>query len=106
MVAVELVKVLGFSRVLVEGDSLTIIKKLNSFSEDLSSIRPLILDIKEAAKGLQEVHFRFVHREANNVVHTLAREGRLHAWLMYWIEEAPLNTTLAAEKDRQQLNNT
>lgn len=82
---------LGFRSVLVETDSLTIVKRLNSLKEDRSVLSPIIKDIK-AIKGLFEnITFDFVRRSGNLVAHTLERMGRNFLTPQYWIEEAPLS---------------
>ncbi|KAL4377363.1 hypothetical protein GQ457_02G029210 [Hibiscus cannabinus] len=47
--------------------------------------------------------YGFVHREANGSAHVLVQEGKMYSSPMYWMEEAPPNTTLAADKDRERL---
>ncbi|KAK8575357.1 hypothetical protein V6N12_063032 [Hibiscus sabdariffa] len=94
---------LGFRRIVVEGDSLSVIKKVNCNIADKSIIAPIIHDIKEAARNLESVSFCFARREANNSVHVLARDGRFNGAPMYWIEEAPMNVVLAAKLDRRRM---
>ncbi|KAK9019080.1 hypothetical protein V6N11_034119 [Hibiscus sabdariffa] len=69
---------LGFTRVVVEGDSRTVIMKCQSEDNDVSLITP----------------------EANMTAHIMAQEDKVFDCPMYWIEEAPPRTMLAAEKDR------
>ncbi|KAK8976633.1 hypothetical protein V6N11_057233 [Hibiscus sabdariffa] len=97
--AVQLAKDVGFSNVIIEGDSLTVIKKINAGSHDRSVIAPIIADIKELAKNFGAISFRFVRREANKAVHVLARECRSCQTPCYWLEEAPMEATTAAEVD-------
>ncbi|KAL4379005.1 hypothetical protein GQ457_02G014010 [Hibiscus cannabinus] len=97
-------KDLGFAKVVIEGDSLTVIKKVCSSTPDGSLIGPIIHDIREASKGFESVIFGFVHRDANITAHTLAREGRGQRSSMFWIEEAPPGTTAAAARDWERLN--
>ncbi|KAK8717691.1 hypothetical protein V6N13_044949 [Hibiscus sabdariffa] len=66
---------LGFSRVIIEGDSLTVIKKLNSNAVD----------------------------RANKAAHALAYECRRFPGPCYWVEEAPVATTAECELDRSRL---
>ncbi|KAK9012697.1 hypothetical protein V6N11_040736 [Hibiscus sabdariffa] len=76
LVAVNFTRDLGFTRVVIEGDSLTVFVSVN---------------------------YGFVHREANGAAHVLAQEGKMYSSPMYWMEEAPSNTTLAADKYRERL---
>ncbi|KAL4323773.1 hypothetical protein GQ457_11G032890 [Hibiscus cannabinus] len=66
----------GLSNVIIEGDSLTVIKKINDDSHDRSVIAPIVADIKELAKNFSTISFCFVRRKANKAVHALARECR------------------------------
>ncbi|KAK8507581.1 hypothetical protein V6N11_074043 [Hibiscus sabdariffa] len=96
-------KDLGFPRVIIEGDSLTIIKKINSDSADRSSIYPIVRDIKFLTRSFTSISFRFVRREANNAAHALARECRNYLDPRYWMEQAPEAATMASELDRSRL---
>ncbi|KAL4272436.1 hypothetical protein GQ457_13G019990 [Hibiscus cannabinus] len=90
---------LGFSKIVVDGDSLTVIKKLCSVAADKSTISPVIYDIKMVAQGFVHVSFSFVRRQANIAAHTLTSEGKAFHCPMVWIEEVPV-TMLVAENDR------
>ncbi|KAL4361211.1 hypothetical protein GQ457_04G014700 [Hibiscus cannabinus] len=81
---------LGFRTIQVEGDSLTVIKKLSSPPIDKSIISPIIQDIKSKLGFFEKITFSHVGRQGNQAAHALAKEG-LHLSLpRYWIEEAPL----------------
>ncbi|KAA3467045.1 reverse transcriptase [Gossypium australe] len=71
--AIDMAEGMGFQEICVEGDSLTVIKKINSVVEDRSTISSLIKEI----------------REANKVAHEMASEGNRYEEPRYWIEEAP-----------------
>ncbi|KAK8527528.1 hypothetical protein V6N12_054735 [Hibiscus sabdariffa] len=100
--AVLFAKDLGFPRVIIEGDSLTIIKKINSDSADRSSIYPIVRDIKFLTWSFTSIYFCFVRREANNATHALARECRNYLDPRYWMEQAPEAATMASELDRSR----
>ncbi|KAK8554031.1 hypothetical protein V6N13_072952 [Hibiscus sabdariffa] len=102
--AVIFAKELGFTRLIIEGYSHIVIRKLCNSSADVSVISPIVHDIKEAAREFESVTYCFVRREANNAAHTLAHEGRSLSSPRYWIEEAPPSATAAAELDREGLN--
>ncbi|KAK8488828.1 hypothetical protein V6N11_025342 [Hibiscus sabdariffa] len=87
-----------------EGDSRTIVQKCQANSSDLSLISPVIADIKALVVAFINVSFGFVPRTANMVAHTLAQEGKVFACPMFWGEEAPPRTMLAAEKGRLTLD--
>ncbi|KAK8526420.1 hypothetical protein V6N13_017456 [Hibiscus sabdariffa] len=98
--AVQFAKELGFSNVVIEGESLIVLKKINLCALDLSIIAPIVFDIKELSLGFHSIIFSFVRRDANNAAHVLARECRSIQTPCYWIEEAPVGTTAASEVDR------
>ncbi|KAK8673572.1 hypothetical protein V6N13_111899 [Hibiscus sabdariffa] len=96
--AIDLVVHLGFSRAIIEGDSLTVIKKLMALKKDLSDICSLIWDAKSKAQNLLACLFSFVSRMGNQAAHLLASadfdEDR------FWVEDEPpsLVLILAAER--------
>ncbi|KAK5825551.1 hypothetical protein PVK06_020396 [Gossypium arboreum] len=67
---------LGWTRILLEGDSLTTIKKLNSVEEDRLLLRPIINNIRVMRQQFENVSYLFVSRMANSAAHILALEGR------------------------------
>ncbi|MBA0731259.1 hypothetical protein Golax_023064 [Gossypium laxum] len=79
---------LGFRSIHVEGDSLTVIKKLNNTDSDRSVLGLIIQDIKGKVRGFDSVTFGFVGRSANTTAHVLARSGCRLPAPQYWIEEA------------------
>ncbi|KAL4384743.1 hypothetical protein GQ457_15G002920 [Hibiscus cannabinus] len=60
---------LGFRSIQVEGDSLTVIKKLSSSSSDKSIIRPIISDIKSTLVFFEKITFSHVGRRGNEAAH-------------------------------------
>ncbi|KAK8701739.1 hypothetical protein V6N13_020118 [Hibiscus sabdariffa] len=74
--AIVFAKDLGFRRIIVEGDSLTVIQKVKCNILDKSIISPIVHDIKEVVMNLESVAFCFARCEANNVVYVLACDGR------------------------------
>ncbi|KAE8722634.1 hypothetical protein F3Y22_tig00013808pilonHSYRG00042 [Hibiscus syriacus] len=94
---------LDFTRVIFEGDTLTIIKKLLCPTVDGSLITPIICDIKEYSKAFASMVYSFIGREANRDAHVLARDGQMLRSTRYWIEEAPPNATLTTVEDKARL---
>ncbi|KAK8481715.1 hypothetical protein V6N13_018372 [Hibiscus sabdariffa] len=101
--AVLFAKESGFSRVIVEGDSLSVIKKLNSDEAERSTIYPIVHDIKVLSRDFSSISYCFARRGANNVAHVLAQEYRSNPGPCYWVEEAPAAATVASELDRRRL---
>ncbi|KAK8612429.1 hypothetical protein V6N13_092545 [Hibiscus sabdariffa] len=58
---VSLAHELSFHNIIIEGDSLTVIKKLNSASTDRSLISMFISDIKHLSEGFESITFNFVN---------------------------------------------
>ncbi|MBA0730777.1 hypothetical protein Golax_022772 [Gossypium laxum] len=74
--AVSLGIYLGIREALVEGDALSVIKKMRSYNVDGSVIAAYIHDAKKKkAEGFTRCSLRHVHRHANRVANMLAREG-------------------------------
>ncbi|GMI75734.1 hypothetical protein like AT4G29090 [Hibiscus trionum] len=101
--AVTYAKELGFDKVIIEGDNITVIKRVCSTSMDGSVIGPIIYDIKSIAGQFESIEFRFVQRKINQVAHTLAQKGKGQQGDCYWIEEAPPRTSAAAALDAESI---
>ncbi|MBA0729128.1 hypothetical protein Golax_025802, partial [Gossypium laxum] len=66
---------LGFRQVVIEGDTLSVIKKVQSKEEDRSVISPYIDDIKFLNKRFGRCCFKKTSRNGNGVAHGVAKEG-------------------------------
>ncbi|KAK5812785.1 hypothetical protein PVK06_028225 [Gossypium arboreum] len=91
----------------VEGDSLTVIKKLKEMEADKS----LLLTIFECwKKHFEEVHYLFFPRRINEAAHTLAMEGRRRQYSVTWVDRVLGSVLMIVEKDRadqsQRLQNS
>ncbi|GMJ14222.1 hypothetical protein HRI_005091400 [Hibiscus trionum] len=95
-----------FDRVIFEGDSLSVIKKLRSKDEDLSQLRVLINDIKQATFNLRDATFTHVRREGNLAAHAMAHYGRQHTTPTFWVEDAPTAVLAVVETDKQRFHNS
>ncbi|MBA0692896.1 hypothetical protein Goari_010419 [Gossypium aridum] len=93
---------MGFRKVVLEGDSLTVIKKLNSIVADRSVLSPISQHIRVLAGVFEEVTYNFVPREANKAAHELAMVGRNLKLPYFWVEEAPSSVVEVAELDHQE----
>ncbi|MFQ6631948.1 hypothetical protein Gotur_009310, partial [Gossypium turneri] len=65
-----------FQRLVVEGDSLTVIKTIRRDEADKLIIKPIICHIKQMSSFFTEITYSFVHRAVNEAAHVLAMEGR------------------------------
>lgn len=82
---------LGFEKVLIEGDSKTIIEAINVRNMHFASFGHIIQDIKWVNSLLPEVLFYHDKRQENNVAHGLARRARSSVPLLAWMEFVPPN---------------
>lgn len=98
--AVTMAEEMGFQDIIVEGDALTIIRKLNSSVEDKSNISSLIKEIKGRKHRFRSLSFKYVTREANKAAHGMAQEGRQRDKPQYWIEEAAAAVVGLIDHDR------
>ncbi|MDV3201810.1 MAG: reverse transcriptase-like protein, partial [Candidatus Phytoplasma australasiaticum] len=80
---------MGYHHVILESDSLTVVKKLLEPSEDLSPCRALIEKGKRLLRSIRSASVRHVRRERNKAAHTLANWGTANPSPSYWIEEEP-----------------
>ncbi|KAL0361676.1 UNVERIFIED_CONTAM: putative mitochondrial protein [Sesamum radiatum] len=65
----------GWRRVVVEGDCLNLIRKLNAGQGDLSLTGPLVLDIQYFAAKFSSCQFSWIKRSGNSVAHFLAQSA-------------------------------
>ncbi|KAK5844651.1 hypothetical protein PVK06_000791 [Gossypium arboreum] len=73
--AIQVGHELGLKQVIIEGDSLTVIKKVQNPKRDRSEIGPFIFDIKNQKAGFHKCQFQHINRSANITAHNLASEG-------------------------------
>ncbi|KAK5811005.1 hypothetical protein PVK06_026322 [Gossypium arboreum] len=100
--AVTMAKEMGFQDVVVEGDALTVIRKLKSSDDDLSNIRSLIREIKGRACRFKSLSLEYILREANHAAHGMARVGRQYESPQYWIKEAPIAVVKLIDRERRR----
>ncbi|XP_038997790.1 uncharacterized protein LOC120122757 [Hibiscus syriacus] len=91
---------LGFGRVIIEGDSKSVINKLSSLEE----ISAWIWEARRRAEGFHACSFRFTPRNGNHAAHLLAHDTGSGELDRYWIEEAPQAVELQAAEDRRFLD--
>ncbi|KAH1057472.1 hypothetical protein J1N35_035537 [Gossypium stocksii] len=91
----------GFRDICVEGDPLSVIRKVNSLEEDRSNISSLIKEINGRSPKFRRLSFRHIPREANRAAHEMAVEGGRHVDPEYWIEEVPQAVERLVNQDRR-----
>ncbi|KAK8668942.1 hypothetical protein V6N13_106386, partial [Hibiscus sabdariffa] len=77
---------LSYRRIVIEGDSLSVIKKVQNFSEDRSVIGMLIKDIKRKMGNFDSTTAPFCPRACNKPAHFLAHLGRSLPTPCIWTE--------------------
>lgn len=80
---------MGFHNIQVEGDSLSIIKRVTLRKEDKSVLRQIVQSIIQLGKRFEELTFHFAPRSANQAALDLAMDGRRHRLRRFFVEEAP-----------------
>lgn len=79
---------MGFRKVQMEGDSLTVIKRLNSYIKNKSVLSPIVGHIKDYLSFFYNITLLHIRRNANCAAHSLAKEGRRFQSARFWVEEA------------------
>ncbi|KAK8599972.1 hypothetical protein V6N12_049836 [Hibiscus sabdariffa] len=97
--ALNLARDTGFLSIIIEGDTLTVINKVNCSGIDRSSLRARTKQVHDMRAFFSSLPFSYVGRSCNVVAHLLAREGRGFYGPRFWIEEAPPIVEQAALQD-------
>ncbi|KAG8480920.1 hypothetical protein CXB51_025728 [Gossypium anomalum] len=91
---------LGLLEVEIEGDVLTVIRKLRDVSEDKSEIRAFIKDGKRLSRCFHTHQFQHVRRSANGVAHLLATESLKQGFQLCMRDGVPDFARDEVDKDR------
>ena len=97
--ALEFASDLSLGKVILEGDSETIINSLNDNSPSLAPFGLPIQEVKNYANLFQCISFLHVCREGNNVAHNLARHARHVNGFSVWMEDVPSHTFTTYQAD-------
>ncbi|MBA0845808.1 hypothetical protein Goarm_022782, partial [Gossypium armourianum] len=92
-------RMMGFRRLIVEGDSLSVIKNVKKKEEDRSVLRPITYHIHRLHLFFDEVTYNFVPCTVNGAAHILALEGRIKRVCGNWVDGVPDSVRLVVEKD-------
>ncbi|XP_075675246.1 uncharacterized protein LOC142644544 [Castanea sativa] len=76
----------GFSRLVLEGDNVNVIKAISSQEANISLLGNVVEDIKHLIRGLQWVSISHIRHSGNKVAHGLAQHARTIIEDLYWIE--------------------
>ncbi|KAA3481323.1 reverse transcriptase [Gossypium australe] len=95
---------MNFRRLIVEGDSLSVIKIIKKNNSDKSVLRPITQHIVQLGMCFEEISYLYVPRTINGVAHTLALEGRRNKFYGCWVNGVPDSVKMLARKDRLARN--
>ncbi|KAK5846323.1 hypothetical protein PVK06_002606 [Gossypium arboreum] len=98
--AVLMGKDMGFSDILVEGDSKTIINKCMTKSRDKSHVSTYISNIHSEKSSFQNISFLFIPRSANQLAHAIATISLRKKEEIYLFDTAPGYATHQSELER------
>ncbi|XP_075674895.1 uncharacterized protein LOC142644101 [Castanea sativa] len=87
--AVEFSREVGFSRLIIEGDCLNVMRALSVSIENSSLLGHIYEEIKFNLRGMHVLSINWVKRGGNMVTHTLAKHVRNLIDDLYWIEDTP-----------------
>jgi ribonuclease HI len=95
--AVEFCHEVGVFDVILEGDSLLVVKAVKDKKPNWLPYGQIIDDIKRDLGSIRQWNIRHVKREANKAAHELSRFATRNSALNVWLEEPPsciLNTVI------------
>ncbi|GMI85140.1 hypothetical protein HRI_002183300 [Hibiscus trionum] len=98
--ALSLASDLGFRKVILEGDALSVVNKIASPASDKSDTFAITSNIKRKWRSFETCSIQHVNRRCNEAAHTLAILGRNFSSPRIWIEEAPARVAAIVERDR------
>ena len=87
--ALALAEDLGMQRVILEGDSLVIIKALREEEQFFSPVGLLLEDVRMLSLSFQKLLYSHTKREGNSVAHNLARYTNSIPDFLVWMEDVP-----------------
>nr|XP_023903860.1 uncharacterized protein LOC112015657 [Quercus suber] len=87
--AVQFAYNLGFQKVILEGDSLGLIKALKAEEHNLSLLGLLVEDVKLVANNFVSLSYSHIKRNGNSVAHNLVKHAIRIPNFQVWIEDVP-----------------
>ena len=80
---------IGVRGVILEGDSLAVIKALREGEQPLSPTGPLLEHVRMYSQRFEIVLYSHSKREGNSVAHSLARYANSISDFLVWMEDVP-----------------
>lgn len=74
--AITVAEELGFHKLVLEGDNLSVIRKINDKPEDRSIISMVINEIKHKSTRFERFIYTFSRWVANQAAHKMGKEGK------------------------------
>ena len=102
--ALEFVVDAGFSKLVVEGDNVNVMRAISSSTPNLSMLGNVIANIQCLLCGLRRVSTSCIKMGGNRVAHVLATHARILDEDMYWMEDAPPTALEAMYRDLILMN--
>ncbi|MBA0576993.1 hypothetical protein Golob_025024, partial [Gossypium lobatum] len=78
-----------WEKIIIEGDSLSIIKKCKSSIPDKSQVCAYIHDIHKLLSKYKECRFEYIPRAVNSLAHTLVKETMKNKITVYLVGSVP-----------------
>ncbi|MBA0828108.1 hypothetical protein Goarm_012827 [Gossypium armourianum] len=94
---------LGLGKVEIEGNALSVIKKVQSGKIYKSGISAYVLSTKMLSSGYEACVFKNTSRMANKVAHALAVEGLKRVEVTYPQNGFPQSAAMEAEEDYRRI---
>ncbi|MBA0556135.1 hypothetical protein Golob_026262 [Gossypium lobatum] len=91
---------MNWEKVIIEGDSLSIIKKCKTSIPDKSKVCAYIHDIHKLLLKYKECIFEYIPRARNSLAHTLAKETMNNKIVVYLVGGVPEYAEEQEERDR------
>ncbi|MBA0630201.1 hypothetical protein Godav_002324 [Gossypium davidsonii] len=95
---------MGISKVVIEGDNLSMIKKLHARVIKRSVLSAYIINAKKTSEDFVGCMFRHVIRNENELAHILAKKGLRREENTYLLERVPSYTIAATEMDNRRID--
>ena len=87
--AVSFAVELGFSSIIIEGDSKVVIKALKNEKESLATFGHLIFAARPTIDAFCNLSFSHTHRQVNIIAHNLIRHAKHVSGYLVWMEDVP-----------------
>ena len=96
---IRLVRELGLSSIIIEGDSQVVLNAISSPDPPPSSIKKVIEGIKSWLLHRSDWKSNVVHRSSNAAAHLLARHAKFVSNCIIWVEDIPPILDYQIQKD-------